>query len=176
MRNNLFLRSTIVLLMLLSAVLFTGCDWGGDNGTLSNSVYLKGTDGTKVYSGGVINLGTMMQGSPSYTVTFNLVNGLGEEVTLSETPDFVSFMFEAVSLPYTALDYTEDSTAAYSYISLDQSALAGTLSAGSESGDIIFTVSSAPDNYQIRRRYTVVLSDSSGFYDFEFEVFGYFSS
>ena len=167
-----------MLLLVLAAVLFTGCDPGGDSGTLSNSVYLKNvTDGSKVYSGGSINLGEIDLADPDYTVTYRLVNDLEEEITLAETPDFVNFLFEIVYPDSGTSDYSASEATPYvSYFTLDQSALSDTLSGGSESGSLVFTMNNSIGNYQVRRRYVIALSDNSGFFDFEFEVYGYFTS
>jgi len=168
----------VIFLLFLTIILFTGCDPGGDSGTLSNSVYLKNmTDGSKIYSGGSINLGTIDLAESSFTVTYRLVNDLGEDITLAETPDFVNFLFEIVYPEEDGPSYsTSEATAYENYFTMNQDLLWDTLSSGSESGNLVFTMNNRSGNYLVRRRYLIALSDDTGFLDFEFEVYGYFTS
>ena len=163
--------------LLYTLFLFTGCDLGGGGGTLSDSVYLeKVTDGSRVYSGGIINLDTIDMADANYTVSYRLVNDLGEEVSLYRSPDLVNFVYDLISYSGGSVYYNHTESGYYSYFTLDQDTLSETIPAGGQSGVLDFNMFSQADTCQIRRRFAITLSGSSGFYDFEFEVYGYFTS
>lgn len=183
--RGIFVIALMALVMLSGCDLFTGPTGAtgatggiGATGPEGPSVYLiNAGDATRIYSGGLVYLGSSAFSSIS---TFRIVNETKKTLTLAtgidaetEESRFI-YSTDHYFVALTGAITLNPSSGTYSNITASDETLSATLSPGSSSAPFSITLNPNGQNYGIpHKRFRVDMTDSDGKkYNILFETFG----